>query len=248
MGIFGFFRRGGQKAREQRPGYKDMEVLQTKKGSYEKFREKMLRSSMIMLIIGKRGSGKTSLGFKLLEFFHYNGKGRPCYAVGYSKSQLPKWIRKVEAVEHAPDNSVVLLDEGAIGYFSRDSMKQANKVLSKMMTVARHKNLTLIIITQNCMPAATKILTENGVKELKDINDGIKVFSYNLNKNKIELKKARISDEGKAKVITIETADGDIIECSPNHRFLVREGDKIVEKPARELREDDDLLKPIKPK
>ena len=158
MGIFGFFRRGRQKAREQRPGYKDMEVLQTKKGSYEKFRDKMLRSSMIMLIIGKRGSGKTSLGFKLLEFFHYNGKGRPCYAVGYSKSQLPKWIRKVEAIEHAPDNSVVLLDEGAIGYFSRDSMKQANKVLSKMMTVARHKNLTLVIITQNSAMIDVNIL------------------------------------------------------------------------------------------
>jgi hypothetical protein len=69
--------------------------------------------------------------------------------VGYSKTKLPRWIKKIDKVDDAPENSVVLLDEGAIGYFSRDSMKQANKMLSKMMTIARHKNLTLIIITQN---------------------------------------------------------------------------------------------------
>ena len=71
------------------------------------------------------------------------------HIVGYAKTRLPKWIKKVESIEKAPDNSVVLIDEGAIGYFSRDSMKKANKNLSKLMTIARHKNLTLLIITQN---------------------------------------------------------------------------------------------------
>ena len=130
--------------------FKDLSLLDTKKGDYEKFRDKLLRSSTIMLIIGKRGSGKTSLGMKLLEFFHYKTSGgRRCYVVGYAKTNLPKWVRKVEKTEDAPENSVVLIDEGAVGYFSRDSMRQANKVLSRIMTIARHKNLTLIIITQN---------------------------------------------------------------------------------------------------
>jgi len=151
MGIFGFFsQRKREKVRKEAARFRDIEVLESRKGDYGKFREKLLGSSTIMLIIGKRGSGKTSLGMKLLELFHYKTAGdRQCYVVGYSKTRLPRWVKKVDAVGDAPENSVVLIDEGAIGYFSRDSMKQANKILSKMMTIARHKNLTLIIITQN---------------------------------------------------------------------------------------------------
>jgi len=151
MGIFGFFsERKREKVRKEAVRFRDIEVLESRKGDYGRFREKLLGSSTIMLIIGKRGSGKTSLGMKLLELFHYKTAGdRQCFVVGYSKTRLPRWVKKVDAVGDAPENSVVLIDEGAIGYFSRDSMKQANKILSKMMTIARHKNLTLIIITQN---------------------------------------------------------------------------------------------------
>ncbi|RLI98116.1 MAG: hypothetical protein DRO99_01550, partial [Candidatus Aenigmatarchaeota archaeon] len=149
MGIFDFFR-GDKPTEKETARYKDIKLVKSKKGEYGDFKQKLLRSSMIMLIIGKRGSGKTSLGFKLLEFLHYKGRGeRKCYVLGYSKTDLPRWVKKADKIDDAPENSVVLIDEGAIGYFSRDSMKQANKELSRLMTVARHKNLTLLIITQN---------------------------------------------------------------------------------------------------
>jgi len=124
-------------------------------------------------------------------------------------------------------------------------MKQANKMLSKMMTIARHKNLTLIIITQNCLLPSTKILTENGVKEIKDIVDGEKVFSYSIKREKIELNKAIRSGIIKRKLVVIETEDGDKIECSPDHKLLVKNGNRIIKKPAKNLTEDDELFKPI---
>ena len=71
--------------------YKKIELVETKKGNYDKFRDKILKSSNIMLIIGKRGSGKTSLGMKLLEFFKRSE--RQIYIVGYAKTKLPKWIK-----------------------------------------------------------------------------------------------------------------------------------------------------------
>jgi hypothetical protein len=147
MGILDFFRKAGVSRKPEKP-FRDLEIAETRRGDYEKFRKKMLDSSIIMLITGKRGSGKTSLGMKLLELFRNSGS-RECYIVNYRKTRLPKWMRKVDSVEEAPNNSVVLIDEGAVGYFSRESMKEANRVLSKIMTLARHKNLTLIIITQN---------------------------------------------------------------------------------------------------
>jgi hypothetical protein len=147
MGILDFFGRTRTSSKHVVP-FRDIEVFESKRGDYDKFRKKFLKSSLIILITGKRGSGKTALGMKLLEVFS-NKSTRNCYIVGYRKTRLPKWIHKIENIEGAPNNSVVLIDEGAVGYFSRESMKEANRVLSKMMTVARHKNLTLIIITQN---------------------------------------------------------------------------------------------------
>ena len=100
------FLKGGEKAKK-RP-YKKIALVETQKGDYEKFRKKILKSSNIMLIIGKRGSGKTSLGMKLLEFFKYSE--RQVYIVGYGKTKLPRWIKKAETIEKAPNNSVVLID------------------------------------------------------------------------------------------------------------------------------------------
>ena len=147
MGILDFLR-AGRKPKKPPVPFRDIEIDETVRGKYDRFRKKLLGSSLIILITGKRGSGKTSLGMKLLEVFDNSGS-RECYVVGYRKARLPKWMHKIDSVEDAPNNAVVLIDEGAVGYFSRESMKEANRVLSKIMTLARHKNLTLMIITQN---------------------------------------------------------------------------------------------------
>jgi hypothetical protein len=62
---------------------------------------------------------------------------------------MPKWINPVADVEKAANNSVVLVDEGAISFSSRESMSSKNKDLIKILAITRHKNLTLIFITQN---------------------------------------------------------------------------------------------------
>lgn len=42
-----------------------------------------------------------------------------------------------------------MVDEGAILFSARDSQSEANKGVGKLMAVARHKNLSLFLITQN---------------------------------------------------------------------------------------------------
>jgi archaellum biogenesis ATPase FlaH len=128
--------------------YAPFEVASTDTGDYDGFYRKLKKGSLIMLIIGKRGSGKTSLGFRLLEFFHRTSK-RKCYILGYEKTRLPWWIRKATKMEDIPNNAIALFDEGAILFSARESMKAVNKELGKVMAIARHKNLTLILITQN---------------------------------------------------------------------------------------------------
>jgi energy-coupling factor transporter ATP-binding protein EcfA2 len=128
--------------------FKPFKPVSEKHGTYRDFDRALRRYGLIMLIIGKRGSGKTSLGTKFLAWYHHK-TGRKCYGIGYGGANLPRWIRKADKLEEIPNDSVVLIDEAAILFFSRESMKSMNKVLSKLMSVARHKNLTMILITQS---------------------------------------------------------------------------------------------------
>ena len=146
MRIIDLFRKAVEK--KDKAPYAPFEVIKKDKGSYDKFYDKLKNSSLIFLIVGKRGSGKTSLGMKLLELFHKETK-RNCYTLGYEKTNLPWWLKKAGSIEKIPNNSVALFDEGAILFSARESMKEINKILGKIMAIARHKNLTLILITQN---------------------------------------------------------------------------------------------------
>ncbi len=137
MGLFDVFRKKEEKKIE-------LEVVSTEQGDYQDFKERLERSSLIMLIIGKRGSGKTALGFSLLEMLA--GKRKAYYI---RKAKLPWWIHQVDSIDKIKNNSLVLVDEAALSFSARESMSKSNKFLGKLMAIARHKNLTLILITQN---------------------------------------------------------------------------------------------------
>ncbi len=146
MGFLSMFKK--EKQTKQKEPYIAFEIEKKDKGDYSVFYDKLKSTSLIILITGRRGSGKTSLGMKLLEIFNKDTK-RKCYVLGYNTTRLPFWLKKAETIEKIPNNAIVLFDEGAILFSSRDSMRTTNKELGKIMAVARHKNLTLILITQN---------------------------------------------------------------------------------------------------
>ena len=126
----------------------ELKIMKTISGDPTIFLERLSKDSLIILIFGKRGSGKTSLGIRLLENIKAK-TNRECCVLGMENSILPNWINNVEKVEDARNNSIILVDEGAISFGSRDSMSSKNKELSKLLAIARHKNLTLIFVTQN---------------------------------------------------------------------------------------------------
>lgn len=137
MAIFDFFRK---KEQEELSFALEKKVA----GSFDDFKKRLDKSGLIILITGKRGSGKTALGFKFIEAL---SRKRKAYYLG--KTKLPWFIKQVSDIKDVKNNSVVLIDEAAISYSSRDSMKKSNKLLSELMLIARHKNLSLILVTQN---------------------------------------------------------------------------------------------------
>jgi len=146
MGFIDFFIRNKQaKTKEE---YKAFEAVNTHRGDYKDFHKRLLRGSNILLITGKRGSGKTALGMKFLEMFRQCCR-KKVYAMGFDNAKLPFSIKKAKDMGEIANNSIALIDEGALTFGSRDSMKSANKGLGKLMAIARHKNLSLILIAQN---------------------------------------------------------------------------------------------------
>ncbi|MBS3124944.1 hypothetical protein J4211_01670 [Candidatus Woesearchaeota archaeon] len=55
----------------------------------------------------------------------------------------------IEDINQVENQGIVLVDEGAISFGARNSMSKKNKGLAELLAVARHKDLTLIFITQN---------------------------------------------------------------------------------------------------
>ncbi len=124
-----------------------VKAVQTIKGRFEELWRKLLGSSMIVLIAGRRGAGKSALGFALLE--NIAAQGRKCYALGVNQGVLPEYIKSVSSLEEVSSGGVVLVDEGAIAFSSRESMSRKNRELSSLLAIARHKDLSLFLISQN---------------------------------------------------------------------------------------------------
>ena len=118
------------------------------KGSVDSFERRLLNESLVLAIAGRRGSGKSGLGFRILENIHAK-INRPCFVLGVSGSVLPVWIGSVDSLSGVSNRGVVLVDEGAVSFGSRNSMSKENKSLTELLATARHKDLTLIFITQN---------------------------------------------------------------------------------------------------
>lgn len=131
------------------PVYEEFQVLKTNKGNYFNWEKNINTSdSKIGIILGARGTGKTAFGLKLLENSRAKYK-RKCYAMGFDKNEMPDWINCVQKVDELKNDSIVLIDEGGILFSSRESMSNANKLLSDLILISRHKNLSIFFISQN---------------------------------------------------------------------------------------------------
>ncbi len=129
--------------------FEHFKIIENINGTFEEFENNLYsKKSTIGLILGSRGSGKTAIGMKILQNFA-SKTDRTVYAIGFEKETLPKWINVAEDIKKINENSFVLIDEAGIEFSSRNSMKNANKVLSQIILISRHKNHSILFISQN---------------------------------------------------------------------------------------------------
>ncbi len=129
------------------PRYSSFNEIKKLEGELSYFENKLNDYGKIGIILGARGSGKSALGMKILE--NIASKNKKVFALGFRKDRLPVWITPIENINEVPNNSFLLVDEAGIEFSSRSAMSSVNKLLSELLLISRHKNISIIFITQN---------------------------------------------------------------------------------------------------
>ena len=122
----------------------------------------ILDEPFVVLILGERGGGKTALGHLLLELFSNQGGRRKACIIGFpthKRHLLPNWITPLDEPIF-PEDSVVLLHEAHFYLHARRSMKEDHLVIDKLLTVSRHKNVDIIVETQQSFRLDRNIIAE----------------------------------------------------------------------------------------
>lgn len=104
----------------------------------------------IGLIVGGPGSGKSVMGYGLLEEISKQ-YGRRAFVYGFPEgksSLLPPFITLATALGDLGQDSVALLDESYIKFYSRNSMSNENKAADVLAGLVRQYKMMLIFITQ----------------------------------------------------------------------------------------------------
>lgn len=129
--------------------YSPFKIIETISGKFSKFEDFVSKNpSTIGIILGARGSGKSAVGLKFLENFHTLSK-KNMYAMGFKQENLPEWIHCVDSLNDIENDSYVLIDEGGILFSARKSFSDGNKLLSELLLIARHRDLSVLFISQN---------------------------------------------------------------------------------------------------
>jgi len=110
-----------------------------------------LAGGKVILVLGRRGSGKTALAGRIAEFVSAT-YGMPIYWVGLpaeARNLLPYWVKLADSPEQCPAGSVIIADEAGLRFASLAFATDQNKLLRSLLMICRHKHCSLIFATQS---------------------------------------------------------------------------------------------------
>jgi len=101
-------------------------------------------------VVGERESGKTVLGHRIVDKLR-TAKKMPIYVLKYPKPELLRKIgyknlKELRSVEHL-NNIILWLDEPQLILKKYD--KRNNDILMELLSICRHKNIILVITTND---------------------------------------------------------------------------------------------------
>ena len=173
-------------------------------------------------------------------------------------SIMSAWIRLTKLPTLILVNKVDLgiqLQKGFIkdgidcGICSGKGVKEGYCMVSTIQSVKKIGDLSRykMVLVDECFPGNTKIMTENGLKNISKIvkeKSTEKVYSFNKETKKIELKPISNWMEKKSEYdtfIKVYTSKNNNVVSTPNHKYYVFDNNNIIIKRADELKVGDKI-------
>ena len=117
----------------------------------------------VILILGRRGSGKTALAARISEFISAT-YGLAVYWIGLPSAEghalLPRWIKLVNSPEQCPPGSVILADEAGLRYASLAFNTRENQLLRSLLMITRHRNSSLVFAVQSSRDLENSVIRQ----------------------------------------------------------------------------------------
>jgi hypothetical protein len=133
-----------------------------------RWREVVVHPS-IVLVLGKRGSGKSALGYRLLELFRHRLTPFVLGLPRQGRKLLPEWIGMAQSLEDVPQKSIVLVDESYLRYSSRDSLTSNSRDMSRLLNLSRQRGQTIIFVSQEARQIDKNIASSANVLTFRDL-------------------------------------------------------------------------------
>jgi len=122
----------------------------------------------VVLALGRRGSGKSALGHRLLELSRFRSLpfvlGMPQHVL----KDLPEWLGVINDATEAPVNSTLLVDEAYLRFNARESQKEKSREISRIVNLSRQKQQTLIFVSQQARTIDKNIASTADVLIIKE--------------------------------------------------------------------------------
>lgn len=138
-------------------------------GTINSFNLIAARESRIYLILGMKGSGKTALGFRLMENLGMT-KNKKMFAYGFPGMSLPLDIIKIDDFQALENNSILIIDEGGLSFDAKNHFSFNSRQLKTLMALSRHKGIDLIVISQNSSSIDLNIIRMADVVIFKELS------------------------------------------------------------------------------
>jgi len=109
-----------------------------------------LELGKVLLILGRRGSGKSAFALKLGEYV-FAVHQTPVWLVGIPEEisvYLPRWVSIAQDIEQVDLGAFIIVDESGLQYMAMRYQSDANTVMRRLLMIARHRKQSLVFICQ----------------------------------------------------------------------------------------------------